>query len=121
MEEPSTPMMEYMFLKELVDSRRYGKVLSGYMQRLVVKPKWSWDNWMMDPNRTGMVPFDLHIHDLDFLVHSFGVPDKVTPYRNKQPGQDYLLAIYIFRFFHRDRNSLVRRYLSTADDVPVSV
>jgi len=112
---------EYVVLKKIYDSGRYGPLRSGIMHRLGSIPKMSWNNWMQDEPRSGGVLYDLHIHDLDFLVHSFGVPDKVTPYRNKQPGQDYLLAIYIFRFFHRDRNSLVRRYLSTADDVPVSV
>ena len=81
---------EYMFLKELVDSRRYGKVLSGYMQRLGVKPKWSWDNWMMDPVRSGMVPFDLHIHDLDFLVYTLGKPEVEHIFH----GMDYMHTIY---------------------------
>lgn len=90
---------EYMFLKELVDSRRYGRVLSGYMQRLGVKPKWSWDNWMMDPNRSGMVPFDLHIHDLDFLVYAFGTPEKVVKHRSLRPEQDYIANVYEYPGF----------------------
>ena len=55
---------EYVFLKDAIDSGRYGKLLSGHMARLGNTPKWSWDNWMRDPERSGLVPFDLHIHDL---------------------------------------------------------
>ena len=90
---------EYMFLKELIDSARYGKVLSGYMQRLGVKPKWSWDNWMMDLERSGMVPFDLHIHDLDFLVYAFGIPSNVVKHRSLRPEQDYIANVYEYPGF----------------------
>ena len=90
---------EYMFLKELIDSARYGKVLSGYMQRLGVKPKWSWDNWMMAPERSGMVPFDLHIHDLDFLVYAFGIPSNVVKHRSLRPEQDYIANVYEYPGF----------------------
>ena len=90
---------EYEFLKSIVDSRRYGRVLSGYMQRLGVKPKWSWDNWMMDPQRSGMVPFDLHIHDVDFLMYAFGNPRNVVRHRSLRPEQDYIANVYEYGDF----------------------
>ena len=90
---------EYEFLKSIVDSRRYGRVLSGYMQRLGVKPKWSWDNWMMDPQRSGMVPFDLHIHDVDFLMYCFGNPQNVVRHRSLRPEQDYIANVYEYGDF----------------------
>ena len=36
---------EYELLKEVYDTRRYGKLLSGYMDRLGCIPKWSWENY----------------------------------------------------------------------------
>lgn len=90
---------EYEFLKSVVDSCRYGKLLSGSMYRLGVKPKWSWDNWMLDPNRSGMVPFDLHIHDLDFLVYALGVPANVVKHRSLRPDQDYIANVYEYPDF----------------------
>ena len=90
---------EYEFLKSIVGSGRYGKVLSGYMQRLGVKPKWSWDNWMMDPERSGMVPFDLHIHDVDFLMYCFGNPRNVIRHRSLRPEQDYIANVYEYGDF----------------------
>ena len=90
---------EYELIKELYDSGKYGKLLSGYMGRLGSYPAWSWDNWMMDEKRSGLVPYDLHIHDLDFLVYAFGKPEASLKHRAKQPNQDYLTAVYEFPGF----------------------
>ena len=90
---------EYVFVKEIYDSGKYGKLLSGNMSRIGVRPKWSWDNWMMDENRSGLVPFDLHIHDLDYMVYVFGKPVNVTCFRAQHPQQDYLNVTYQFGDF----------------------
>lgn len=90
---------EYMLLKELYDSGKYGKLLSGAMSRLGGIPKWSWDNWMADEKRSGLVPFDLHIHDLDFLVYAFGAPQNTQLHRAKRPEQDYMSVVYEFPGF----------------------
>ncbi len=89
----------YELLKEIYDTKRYGKLLSGYMGRLGGFPKWSWDNWMQDKERSGMVPFDLHIHDLDFIVYAFGTPANVQKHRSQLPNQDYISAVYEFSEF----------------------
>lgn len=90
---------EYEIVKEIYDRGTYGKLLSGSMRRLGVRPKWSWEGWMMDENRSGLVPFDLHIHDSDFIVYTFGKPNKVTDFRAKKPEQDYINAIYEYDGF----------------------
>ncbi len=90
---------EYMLLKELYDSGKYGKLLSGSMSRLGGIPKWSWDNWMKDEKRSGLVPYDLHIHDLDFLVYAFGAPSGSQLHRVKRPDQDYMSVVYEFPGF----------------------
>ncbi len=90
---------EYELLKEIYDSKRYGKLLSGTMIRLGGYPKWSWDGWMMDEKRSGMVPFDLHIHDLDFMVYAFGLPKVSYQYRSKLTNQDYISLVYDFGDF----------------------
>ncbi len=91
---------EYEYLKEIYDSGRYGKLLSGNMARLGNCPGWSWDNWMRDEARSGLVPFDLHIHDLDFMVYAFGQPKKVDTYRSRRPEQDVLGAVYSYDGFY---------------------
>ena len=85
---------EYLVLKDAYDTGKYGKLLSGHMTRLGSPPGASWDTWMRDPNPSGMVPFDLHIHDLDFMIYAFGKPEKMTRFRAGTPTQDYFEAIY---------------------------
>ncbi len=90
---------EYEVLREAVRSQRYGRLLSGQMTRLGNTPGWSWDNWMRDPERSGLVPFDLHIHDLDFLIYTFGKPQNVVCHRARTTEQDYFHVIYEYPGF----------------------
>lgn len=90
---------EYDYVKNIYDLGTYGKLLSGTMSRLEQCPAWSEGGWMRDENRSGLVPFDLHIHDLDFLVHAFGAPKSAVPFRVKRPEQDYLNVTYQFDDF----------------------
>jgi len=91
---------EYELLKDIYDTNRYGKLLSGYMDRLGCVPKWSWNNWMLDESKSGLVPYDLHVHDLDFLVYAFGKPDSVHCCRSKRPEQDHISATYSYADFY---------------------
>lgn len=90
---------EYEVLKEIYDTKKYGKLLAGCVRRLGSYPAWSWDNWMADEKRSGLVPYDLHIHDLDYLVYTFGKPVSVESHRSKRPDQDYIHAIYQYDDF----------------------
>ena len=90
---------EYEFLKEVYEDGRYGKLLSGSMSRLGSYPKWSWDNWYTDENRSGLVPFDLHIHDLDFMVYLFGEPTVEKSEKIKRDDNYYMRNIYNFGDF----------------------
>ena len=90
---------EYELLKEIYETKKYGKLLSGTMTRLGCYPKWSWDGWMMDEKRSGLVPFDLHIHDLDFMVYAFGMPKVAHQFRSKLPAQDFISISYDFGDF----------------------
>lgn len=91
---------EYEKVKEFYENKTYGKLLCGRMQRLGNTPKWSWDGWMQDEKRSGYVPFDLHIHDLDWIVYTFGAPKNHTVYRNQRVEQDHLTVNYEFEDFY---------------------
>ena len=93
---------EYEFIKNIYDTKIYGDLLSGTMSRIGSAPTGSWDGWMLDEKRSGLVPFDRHIHDLDFLVYAFGTPKKVNKFRNKRPEQDYINAVYEYDGFFID-------------------
>ncbi len=90
---------EYEFIKEVYDDERYGKLLAGKMSRLGSYPKWSWDNWYTDPERSGLVPFDLHIHDLDFMVYSFGNPKVDNSIKVIRDDNYYMANTYNFGDF----------------------
>lgn len=90
---------EYLYLKAAYNDGRYGKLLSASMSRLGAIPGKTWDNWMHDEKRSGLVPYDLHIHDLDFLVDTFGAPKKSSANRAKRVDQDYLSVVYEYEDF----------------------
>ena len=90
---------EYLILKDAIDTKKYGALLSGHMERLGNKPKWSWDNWMRDPARSGLVPFDLHIHDLDFMIYALGRPQAAQCFRARDDSQDYIQVLYQYPGF----------------------
>lgn len=68
---------EYVFLKEVYDSGRYGVLKSLVMHRLSPRPVWGWQDWFEAPEKSGTVFFDLHIHDADFARYLLGEPDSV--------------------------------------------
>ena len=65
------------YIKEIVDTKKYGEVIGAYFSRLSTPPTWGWDNWFMDPKRSGGCITDLHIHDVDIIRYLFGEPDAV--------------------------------------------
>ena len=69
---------ETLVLRKLVESGEYGKVLDALFLRLSACPRWSEGGWLLDKSKSGLLPFDLHIHDLDLIVSLFGVPEAVT-------------------------------------------
>ncbi len=89
----------YEVVKDAFESGKYGKLLAAHMSRLSVKPNWSWDNWMMDEKRSGLVPFDLHVHDVDFMLYAFGMPKSHSVNRTKMPDQDYIQTTFYYDDF----------------------
>lgn len=69
----------YNFLKEIVSSGKYGKLISAEFQRLSQTPLWKIGKTAQD----GGVIFDMHIHDVDFALYLFGMPDELSSVSNK--------------------------------------
>lgn len=90
---------EFETVKELYLSEKYGKLLSGSMRRIGNRPQKSFCDWMIKEEYSGLVPFDLHIHDVDFMVYAFGNPKHSTVFRKKCDNQDYLTAVYSYDDF----------------------
>ena len=68
---------EYKYLKAAHDDGRYGRLRSIMMQRVSGDVVWGFEDWFHDPQRSGSVVLDLHIHDADFLRYMLGEPDDV--------------------------------------------
>ncbi len=65
---------EIQTLRQAVREEWYGKPLDASFTRLSARPQWTQGNWLLDKAKSGLVPFDLHIHDLDVMVSLFGKP-----------------------------------------------
>lgn len=68
---------DYRYLKEVVKSGKYGKVIAGYFARISPRPMWMKGH--DDVDRTGTMALDMHIHDADFVRYLMeGEPDEVS-------------------------------------------
>lgn len=63
-------------IRELIHSKAFGPVRSAAFHRLGCRPNWS-VGFYEDQARSGGVLYDLQIHDTDFIVNCFGIPDEV--------------------------------------------
>ncbi|MHC4874053.1 MAG: Gfo/Idh/MocA family protein [Planctomycetota bacterium] len=90
---------EYAKVKEIIDSKKYGKVLQATFCRFSLSPTWSWDNWLLDYKRSGGAALDLHIHDTDFIQYLFGKPESINAnMAGFKPGQaEHIRANYTFK------------------------
>ncbi|MBI3668082.1 MAG: Gfo/Idh/MocA family oxidoreductase [Acidobacteria bacterium] len=82
----------YRSLAELVKSGRLGPVRSAFFRRRCAATTWA--AWLSDRSQSGGGVFDLLIHDVDFCVHLFGVPESISAvgYEDMPRGIDVILA-----------------------------
>ena len=66
---------EYVELKKIIESGVYGKVVNANFRRISPRPTWGWKNWLLDASLSGGAGQDLHIHDVDYVLSLFGVPN----------------------------------------------
>jgi predicted dehydrogenase len=67
----------WSWLKEALEKKTYGNVLSARFRRLSEMPGWSAQGTYGGGNDLGGALFDLHIHDTDFVQFLFGRPASV--------------------------------------------
>ena len=69
----------YTYLKKCINEQPFGKLQSIVFERLSELPTWNcFENWYLDPTRSGSAPFDLHIHDIDMANYLLGMPEAVS-------------------------------------------
>lgn len=68
----------YLFLKNAIEQGTFGKVKNAFFDRLSSMPRWGFEGWYHDTNRSGGAIMDLHIHDVDMVRFLFGEPKAVS-------------------------------------------
>lgn len=88
---------EWAWLKDAVQSARYGKVLAARFRRVAQPPGWGHGHFH-DGKKSGGALLDLHIHDVDFISHCFGMPSRVYAqgYSKFSGAIDHVVAQYEF-------------------------
>jgi predicted dehydrogenase len=66
---------EFRYVREAIESGRYGRVRSAFFRRVITPPDWSSD--MHDFKKLGGWGVDLHIHDNHYIGLVCGVPQAV--------------------------------------------
>ncbi len=67
----------WSWLQQTVQDGSMGAVTSASFQRLGASPTWS-QEFYLDEARSGGALTDLHVHDADFIVSTFGMPSEVS-------------------------------------------
>lgn len=68
----------YLYLKRCIEDGRFGKLKNLAMERLSIMPRWGFEDWFFDYNKSGGVALDLHIHDIDIARFLLGEPIGVS-------------------------------------------
>ena len=92
---------ENAYVRGLVESGRYGKVVSADFTRFIAPPKWSpkGADWFFDEKKSGGVLFDVHVHDADYIAGTFGWPKALTAafHRNAKGFVDHTTATFFYK------------------------
>ena len=88
----------WSWLKQVVQERTYGRVLSARFRRMSEKPTWSKQGTYTQGADIGGALFDLHIHDTDFVNFLFGKPAGVFSTGVTSPGGcvDHVMTQYLY-------------------------
>lgn len=86
---------EYVYLKKIIDEKTYGKVINAVFKRISPLPAWSWERWLMDPDKSGSAALDLHIHDVDYVRYIMGWPNTVKSEATCTKGNnEHIFSLY---------------------------
>ncbi|MDR2159326.1 MAG: Gfo/Idh/MocA family oxidoreductase [Treponema sp.] len=85
-------------LHAMVEDRRFGRALDAVFLRLSACPQWAAGGWLLDKTKSGLLPFDLHIHDLDLIISLFGKPEG---YEVSSGGREGIGYREYYRFLYR--------------------
>jgi predicted dehydrogenase len=91
---------EYLFLRKCVREGTFGELLSLNMYRMGGRPIWSWEDWFLDPARSGGTLLDLHVHDVDYVNSLLGAPDQVQAIARTTEATGYYDIVHAIYTYH---------------------
>ncbi len=88
----------YELIQRYIAEGRIGKVRFAALRRDSSPPDYSADNWLMDAAQSGGGFLDLHVHDVDYAQHVFGLPAEIVARGSIGPTKnvDHLVATWSY-------------------------
>jgi predicted dehydrogenase len=88
----------WSWLKQVVEDKPYGQVLSARFRRISEMPGWSKQGTYSAGSDLGGALYDLHIHDTDFVQFLFGRPKRVfsTGVTNPAGSINHVVTQYVY-------------------------
>ena len=92
----------YAYLRTLAQTKKYGRVIAADFSRIMSAPKWVHDESpsasLQSEAKSGGLFLDAHIHDVDYILSTFGVPQRLATraHLTKRGTVDHLTAEYIY-------------------------
>lgn len=68
----------YRYLKECAEDGRHGALRHLFMERRCAQPRWGYEHWFEDTEKSGGCILDMHIHDVDMARFLLGEPQAVS-------------------------------------------
>lgn len=68
----------FRIIKEFIDTKKYGNVRYASFERYSQTPLWTFNNWILDVDKSGGSVIDFHIHDVDLINWYFGKPNSIN-------------------------------------------
>lgn len=87
----------YVELRRIILDGDLGKIHSASFERYTPAPNWSTDGWLLSIKHSGGPLIDLHIHDSDFILSVFGMPDSVLTTGNKLSDPSIVQTLYRYK------------------------
>jgi predicted dehydrogenase len=87
---------EYMALKSMIESGELGALKSLSLARRSARPGGgNPQHWVNNEKLSGGAVFDMHVHDTDFVLHLFGLPQSVfSSTAQGMSGSDHIFTHY---------------------------
>lgn len=87
---------QYVTIKDMIQSKKLGKLRSLSLKRLSGPPMYSSRDWLMDHTKSGGAHLDLHVHDVDYANFLLGKPNAIYAKGTTGPskGIDHIEATW---------------------------